>query len=64
MLNKKKNVHRHHGTPEAVARRFSIKKVLLKNLQILRENTCARLSFLIKLQVEGTGVLQWILQKF
>ena len=37
---------------EAVARRCSVKKVFLKILQHLRENTSARVSFLIKLQAE------------
>ena len=35
---------------EAVARRCSIKIVFLEILQTSQENTCARLSFLIKLQ--------------
>ena len=34
---------------EAVARRFSLKKVFLEILQNSREKTCARVSFLIKL---------------
>ena len=37
---------------EAVTRRCSVKKVLLKILQNRQENTCARFSFLIKLQAE------------
>ena len=32
----------------------SVKKVFLKISQILQENTCARVSFLIKLQASGT----------
>ena len=36
--------------PEAVARRCSVKKVFLEILQNSQENTCARASFLIKLQ--------------
>ena len=35
---------------ETVARRYSIKKVLLEISQNSQENTCARASFLIKLQ--------------
>ena len=37
-------------TSEAVARRCSVKKVLLEISQNSQENTCARVSFLIKLQ--------------
>ena len=35
---------------EAVVRRCSIKKVFLEMLQNSQENTCARVSFIIKLQ--------------
>ena len=35
---------------EAVARRCSVKEVLLKFLQNSQKNACARASFLIKLQ--------------
>ena len=35
---------------EAVARRYSVKKVFLEMSQNSQENTCARISFLIKLQ--------------
>ena len=35
---------------EAVVQRCSVKKVFLKFLQNSQENTCARVSFLIKLQ--------------
>ena len=35
---------------EAVARRCSVKKVFLEILRNSQENTCARVSFLIKLQ--------------
>ena len=38
---------------EAVAWRCSVKKVFLEILQNSQENTCARVSFLIKLQVSG-----------
>ena len=36
--------------PEAVAQTYSAKKVFLEILQYLQENTCARVSILIKLQ--------------
>ena len=35
---------------EAVARRYSVKKVFLEMSQNSQGNTCARISFLIKLQ--------------
>ena len=38
---------------EAVAWKCSVKKVFLEILQNSQENTCARVSFLIKLQVSG-----------
>ena len=38
---------------EAVVRRCSLKKVFLKISQNSQENTCARVSFLIKLQASG-----------
>ena len=41
---------------EAVAQRYSVKKALLEISQNLRENACARISFLIKMQALGTGV--------
>ena len=41
---------------EAVAQRYSVKKVFLEVSQNSQENTCARVSFLIKLQACGTGV--------
>ena len=37
--------------PEAVVWRCSVEKVLLEILKGSQENTCARVSFLIKLQV-------------
>ena len=39
---------------EAVVRRCSVKEVFLKISQNSQENTCARVSFLIKLQALGT----------
>ena len=41
---------------EAVAQRCSVKKVLLKISQNSQENTCARASFLIKLQASGLQI--------
>ena len=42
---------------EAVAQMCSVKKVFLEISQNSKENTCARVSFLIKLQTDsGTGV--------
>ena len=38
---------------EAVAKSCSVKKVLLEVSQKSQENTCARVSFLIKLQASG-----------
>ena len=38
---------------EAVAQTCSVKKVLLEILQNSQENTCTRVSFLIKLQASG-----------
>ena len=43
--------YEHHK--EAVARRCSVKKVFLKISQNSEKNTCARVSFLIKLQARG-----------
>ena len=40
-----------HKSLEAVGQMCSVKKVLLEISQIAHENTCARASFLIKLQV-------------
>ena len=39
---------------EAVVQRFAVKKVFLEIWQDSQENTCARVSFLIKL--EGSGL--------
>ena len=38
---------------EAVTRRCSVKKVFLKISQNSQENTCARVSFFVKLQASG-----------
>ena len=63
------NIAEKHVTDfvEAVIQRCSVKKVFLEISQNLQENTCARVSFLIKLQAlrlqlyekrdSGTGVL-------
>ena len=42
--------------PQAVAQSCSVKKVFLKILQNSQENTCARVSFLIKLQTLKTDL--------
>ena len=36
---------------EAVAGSCSVRKLILKNSQTLQENTCARVSLLVKLQI-------------
>ena len=41
------------NTPEAVVQRCSIKKVFLEISQNPQQNTCARVSFLIKLQASS-----------
>ena len=55
---------------EAVTRRCSVKKVFLEISKNLQENTCVRVSFLIKLQASGlkfprtpfpTEHLRWLL---
>ena len=43
---------------KVVARRCSIKKVFLKILQNSQENTCGRVSFLIKLQAEACNFIK------
>ena len=40
-------------TIETVVQRCSVKKVFLEILQNSQENTCARVSFLLKLQASG-----------
>ena len=62
-----------HGT-EAVVRRCSVEKVFLQISKNSQENTCVRVSFLIKLQVwglhlyykggSGTVAFLWILRNF
>ena len=59
---------------EAVVHRCSVKKMFLEISQNSHENTCARVSFLIKLQAwslqlyfkkdSGTGVFLWVWQNF
>ena len=50
---------------EAVGRsEVFCKKGVLKNFTNSQENTCARVSYLIKLQASGTGVFLWILWNF
>ena len=43
---------------EAFIRRCSVKKVFLKISQKLQENTCARVSFLIKLQADACNYIE------
>ena len=42
---------------EAIVQRYSVKKVFLEILQNSRESTCARVSFLIKLQATRPATL-------
>ena len=58
---------------EAVAQRGSFKKVFFEISQNSQENTCARASFSMKLQVKGNNFIKketdadfflWILQNF
>ena len=46
---------------EAVTRGCSVKKVFLKVSQNSQKNTCARVSFLIKLQTSGNFIKKEIL---
>ena len=60
-----------HGE-EAIVRMYSVKKVFWKTLQNSQENTCAKVTFLIKLQAEsysfikkrdsGTSIFLWKLR--
>ena len=45
-------------TLEAVTRRYSAKKVFLEVSQNSQENTCARVSFLIKLLASGCNFIE------
>ena len=49
---------------EAVTQKYSVKKVFLQISQNSQENTCARVSFLMKLQASDIGVFLWILRNF
>ena len=49
---------------EAATRGVLWKKALLKISQNAQENTCAKVSFLIKLRDSGKDVFMWILQNF
>ena len=44
--------------PEAVAQRCSVKKVFLEISQNSQENTCARVSFFIKLQAAACNFIK------
>ena len=46
------------GFTEAVAGRYSLEKVFLEMSQNSRENTCARVSFLIKLQASACNFIK------
>ena len=50
------NIGEHY--PEAVSRRCSVKKVFLEISQNSQKNTCARVSFLIKLQTEACNFIK------
>ena len=51
--------------PEAATRGVIQEKLFLSNFKNSKENTCARVSFLIKLKKDsGTGVFLWILPNF
>ena len=47
-----------HSSPEAATQRCSIKKVFLEISQNSKENTCAKVSFLIKLQTAPATLLK------
>ena len=49
------------GSSEAVVKRCSVKNVFLKISQNSQENTCAIVSFLIRLQVSGRQGKQFIM---
>ena len=50
------NIGEHY--PEAVSRRCSVKKVFLEISQNSQKNTCARVSFSIKLQTEACNFIK------
>ena len=49
-----------YKTTEAVAQRCSVKKVFLEISQNSQENTCARISFLIKVQASGLNFAKFL----
>ena len=51
-------ISEYSGNTEAAARRCSVEKVFLKISQNSPENTCARVSFLIKLQARPVTLLK------
>ena len=51
-------ISRENLNPEAVAQRCSVKKVFLEITQNSQENTCARVSFVIKLQAETCNFIK------
>ena len=50
LVVQQENLYQENPCIEAAARRCSVKKVFLEISQNSQENTCARVSFLIKLQ--------------
>ena len=60
----RKKRHTLPGTPEAVAERCSVKKVFLEISQYSQENTCVRVSFLIKLQACNFNKKETLAQVF
>ena len=44
--------------PEAIARRCSLKKVFIEIWQNSQENTCATVTFLIKLQAKACNIIK------
>ena len=55
--SKTDNVVDKPDTPEAVVQRCSVKKMFLEISQNSQENTCVRVSFLIKLQASGLDLI-------
>ena len=50
--------HPYISLPEAVVRRCSVKKVFSEMSQNSQENTCARVSFLVKLQAQACNFIE------
>ena len=56
LISPKKNFQYNTRGTEVILRRCSIKKVFLEISQNSQENTCARVSFLIKLHASGLQI--------